>query len=208
MLQPLLQGLGLGLALSLILGPILFTIVGASLRYGWRAGVFVAAGIWLSDILFVLFSYFALAPLQDWIARPAVFYSLGIGGGLLLVGLGIHLLQAPAGAPGKSRAGRRDHPLIHFSTGFLVNTLSPFTTAFWLTVTGSFVFGNEWSPRQAAVFYGAILFFITTTDVLKALGAEKLQVWMRPRYLHIVQQISAWAIFLSGLVMIARLFFQ
>lgn len=207
MLQPLIEGLGLGLALSLIMGPILFTIVGTSLRYGWRSGFFVAAGIWLSDILFVLFSYFALAPLQTWIDRPVVFYSLGIAGGILLLGLGIHLLRTPVGVPGKSQAAQRDHPFVHFSTGFLINTLSPFTAAFWLTVTGSFVFGNEWSPRQATVFYGAILMVIITTDLLKALGAEKLQVWMRPRYLRGLQQISAWAILVSGLVMIIRLFF-
>ena len=47
------SGILLGLTLSILTGPILFTIIQTSIEEGFRAGITVASGIWISDLLFI-----------------------------------------------------------------------------------------------------------------------------------------------------------
>ncbi|MEN9414305.1 MAG: hypothetical protein RLZ62_609, partial [Bacteroidota bacterium] len=49
----LLKGVLLGISLSFMVGPLLFSVVEASIVRGFRAGMAVAAGIWSSDFLFI-----------------------------------------------------------------------------------------------------------------------------------------------------------
>ena len=49
-MHPLLQGIILGLTLSALLGPAIFTLLQTSIHRGVKSGVFLAFGIFLSDV--------------------------------------------------------------------------------------------------------------------------------------------------------------
>ncbi len=61
----LIEGMLLGFTLSLMIGPLFFAIVQAGLAGGFRAGAMMAAGIWISDLLFaVLTTGYILVAIQ------------------------------------------------------------------------------------------------------------------------------------------------
>ena len=47
--EPLFSGIGFGLLLAIMLGPVFFTILQTSLHEGFKAGLFLAFGVLLSD---------------------------------------------------------------------------------------------------------------------------------------------------------------
>lgn len=204
MWAPLWQGLALGLSLSLITGPIFFTIVQTSLRFGWKSGALVGIGIAISDTLLILAAYFGLKQMEGWIAQPEVQLGMAAAGSLVLISIGIAMWMRlnPTTSPAR-------FPMIwrqagHLITGFLINTLNPFTVLFWITITGSIVFASKWSAGQSWVFYGTLLFIITGTDIVKAVVAQQLTRWLKPHYLRRVQQLVAAALICFGLLLVAR----
>ncbi|MEO6357328.1 MAG: LysE family transporter, partial [Ferruginibacter sp.] len=88
MWKALVTGITMGLYLAISVGPILFTVIKQSLNNGIRGGFSFVAGIWFSDILFVLisnvFTVFT-AHFADLYIRE-----IGYGGGFLLAGLGAY----------------------------------------------------------------------------------------------------------------------
>ena len=88
MWQALLTGITMGLYLAVSVGPILFTVINNSLNKGIVGGFSFVAGIWFSDILFVLisnvFTVFTSHFLDVYIRE------IGYGGGFLLLTLGVY----------------------------------------------------------------------------------------------------------------------
>ena len=134
----LLQGIVLGLSLSFMIGPLLFAILQAGIERGFRAGLAVAGGIWLSDVLYVLALRFGMDGLATLTALPGFRLWAGIAGGLVLAGFGLANLLMKAKAPenmGTAQTLRHSKSLFRYALrGFLLNTINPFTVFFWLGI--------------------------------------------------------------------------
>lgn len=93
------EGIKVGLLLSLLAGPILFTLLQTGIEKGFRAGLAVGSGIWISDVLFIVAVYYGLSYVKNFVSGQAFVLTLGIIGGLLLVifGVGSLLQKAFAG---------------------------------------------------------------------------------------------------------------
>ena len=76
----LLKGIMLGLLLSILVGPILFALIQAGIERGFRAGAMIGLGIWISDLLFILFAYFGISYLLDILEWDWFELTLGIAG--------------------------------------------------------------------------------------------------------------------------------
>ncbi len=66
----LIQGIFLGISLSFMVGPLLFAILQAGIERGFRAGLAVAGGIWVSDVLYVLVVQYGMEALTTLTALP------------------------------------------------------------------------------------------------------------------------------------------
>ncbi len=201
----LLEGILLGLTLSLMVGPLFFAIIQAGLAGGFRAGVAMAIGVWTSDVLFALLTHFGTSALASFTALPNFRLWAGLTGALLLISFGIgSLLKRPLPAPS---------PVIPFPTvnlwryilrGFLINTVNPFTVFFWIGI-GSGVIATRHSGGAAAIyFFGGMLCTLALTDLLKAWGAKSLRQWLTPRHLWWVQQIIGMLLIVFGIVLAGR----
>ena len=58
MLEAVLKGVGIGLILVLSVGPVIFTIIKQSINNGHKGGFSFVVGVWVSDLLLVLFANF------------------------------------------------------------------------------------------------------------------------------------------------------
>src|ERR1035437_1609685 len=65
MIHPLFEGIFIGLTMAVMLGPALFALLQTSILRGTRAGVILASGIFLSDLVVVVCSYLGGAQLLN-----------------------------------------------------------------------------------------------------------------------------------------------
>ena len=86
-MHPLIQGAILGLTLSALLGPALFTLLQTSIHRGLKSGIFLAFGIFLSDVSVV---YLAFLGALQLISQRSNYLIAGILGGSILIGFGLY----------------------------------------------------------------------------------------------------------------------
>src|SRR6476620_4709353 len=86
MLTAIGQGILLGIALCFSIGPAFFSLIQTSLRYGHKAGIEMALGIFFSDLTYLLLAFFGLS---DWLVDVKYALPVGITGGVILIGYGL-----------------------------------------------------------------------------------------------------------------------
>lgn len=185
----IINGIAYGVFLAFLIGPVFFTIIQTSIERGFKNGVYVAIGVSLSDALYIIVSYLGLVRVMQ--AENIKIY-MAYGGGLVLLGFGIYYLfiksrklvqQDVKSLPAKSKTSL-------VIKGFIINGLSPMVLFFWLATVGvaTTQLGYH-QPREAVIFFGAIVSTVFLTDVIKAKLADKLSVLMTPkiiRFMNIV----------------------
>lgn len=204
----LLQGIVLGLSLSFMIGPLLFAILQAGIERGFRAGLAVAGGIWLSDVLYVLALHFGMDGLATLTALPGFRLWAGIAGGLVLAGFGLANLLMKAKAPenmGTAQTLRHSKSLFRYALrGFLLNTINPFTVFFWLGIAGAVIIPNRWNDLQILIFFGGMLGTLVLTDIIKAYAAKRIRVFLTPRHVFLVRRCIGVLLLVFGAVLVAR----
>ena len=82
------EGLLTGITLTLMLGPVTMVIVRSGLEINRNAGIWAAAGTWVSDLIFIAVTYWMTFAVQDWANDPDIRLSLYIIGGSSLMLMG------------------------------------------------------------------------------------------------------------------------
>ena len=144
MVDVVLKGLAIGLLLIFSVGPVIFTTIKQSINHGRRGGFSFIAGVWLSDIIWVVLSNGfseAIKVLLDF-KIP-----IGIAGCCFLIGMGVYFaflkkieprrLQEPTEIAGDeiTPAGKRTNYFAILSSGFIINTLNPAVISVYITKT-------------------------------------------------------------------------
>ena len=203
----ILQGILLGFTLSFMIGPLLFAIVEAGLERGFRAGLSVAVGIWLSDVLYVLAVWRGLSEMTTLTALPNFKFWAGLLGGclLMLFGLGSFLKKTttPDAALFSSKNDARSWAG-YALRGFLINTINPFTVFFWIGIAGGVVAPSNWGDGDMARFFGAMLLTLALADTLKAYAAKRVRAWLTPQHIGWAKQCIGALLVVFGVVLIWR----
>lgn len=209
MWQALITGTVMGLYLAISVGPILFTVVNTSLNNGIRGGFSFVAGIWFSDILFVLFSnvftVFTTHFLDVYIKE------IGYGGGLLLLALGLYYTlfkKALIARSGDELEDGLSHGEIAklFAKGFLINTLNPILFIEWLTAAT--VFAKTYSVNYRVLIFAICLSVNILSDILKVLLAGKLKTKLTFHNLNIINRITGAVLIVCGCFILYQTFYH
>ena len=132
MTEAIISGILLGLALVFSVGPVVFKIIKLRINYGLSSAFYFIAGVWVSDIAWVLTANFFGSLLGELVTYKKI---IGTLGGLFLSALGIYYLvfkkyktkaELDEGIP----IGNATHIRL-LVTGFLINTLNPGVIALW-----------------------------------------------------------------------------
>ncbi|MFT4971253.1 MAG: threonine/homoserine/homoserine lactone efflux protein [Paraglaciecola sp.] len=203
------SGILLGLTLSILTGPILFTLVQTSIEEGFRAGIAVASGIWVSDIVFVVCAYFGVSYITEMTNWQSFNLGMGMVGGLILVGIGLSLaLAKPPAVDNLEKFGVRYSSYFKlWTTGFIINSANPFTFVFWFITTTAFVADFK-QPNSDVFFYSGILSVIVLTDTLKVGMAKQIQKKMKPEFLGKLRRIAGFALVTFGVILMIRVAFD
>lgn len=208
-----LEGILYGLLLAVLVGPVFFKMLQASVENGWKAATVLAAGQWFGDFMYIglVFwgsTYISALLTDDSIRVPFVFYLGAIGGSMLIL-MGVGMLRS---APPKNLDVFNTAPInsnstlfMLFAQGFGINTINPFPLFFWITLMGSTISQQYDATNTIGIFFGTMSTVIAT-DLAKIYLAKRIRQWLKPEYIIYVRRVAAVALMFFGVILWIRAF--
>lgn len=190
-----LKGLSFGLILAVLIGPVFFTLIQASIEKGPWSGVFVAIGISLSDIMYICVAYLGLASFFSNAAYKS--YAAQFGGVVMILFGVFSLFKKPKKINPKGDLTSGNF-LKYMLKGFVVNGVSPFVLIFWLGAVGIASAEYGFSGNTLFLFFAVVVGTVFFSDLLKVYLAGKLRSLVTPRFLKIMNVVVGIALILFG----------
>jgi threonine/homoserine/homoserine lactone efflux protein len=202
-LHPLFEGIILGLTVAISVGPALFALLQTSIKHGVKIGIFLAAGIFASDLTLVVGFYFGASAI---VTNPNFHLILGIIGGFVMSGYGIFTFFRKVATTEQVEAiseikVKKKGSVPFFFKGFVLNFANPFLWVFWITSMLAINATYGGNQKSVALFFVGSLSVILMTDILKVVLANKIKIAGNP-------QVKIWMNRIVGLLfMIIGAFF-
>lgn len=200
MLEAIWKGILLGLPLIISVGPVIFTVIKQSVNHGKDAGFSFVAGVWLSDIMWVVLANGFLGLIQQLSSDYKT--PIGVGGSLLLLGMGlyniffkkVHVKEDQE----KIKISSATHARL-FSAGFFLNTLNPAVIAFWALTAPAFA--STLTVYQRIVMFTICLAINIFADILKVTLAGKLGKKLNDKNVLKINKFSGILLIAFGIVL-------
>ena len=196
------EGFATGMMLTIMLGPVTMIILRYGLQVNRLAGLWAAAGTWVSDFVFIGLTYWMTTTIDSWSQQPGIRLTMFLVGGFGLLVMGALMLRVRKKSFSTEGDVVQASYVQAFVGGFLVNSLSPFTLFFWL---GAAVFLHLQSDNPVW-YYAGLMLALGTGDFTKAWLAPKLTSWLKESHVYWIQIVAGILIAGTGLyVMIVGL---
>ncbi len=207
MTEAIIKGLGLGLILTLSVGPVIFTILKQSINNGHKGGFSFVAGVWISDLFLVILSNM----FTEIVRQLLEFRSLiGYIGSAFLVAMGVYYVffkkvkiktEDFQNAPIFSKTDFAKTIL----SGFFINTLNPSVIFFWLINATAFAAThNIW---QRIVIFSVCLGLNMIADVFKVMMAGRIRDKLTVHNISLINKISGTILMIFGLALLYGVIF-
>ena len=198
MINQIIAGVGLGLLMAIMLGPVFFMLINISIKNGFRSAFYFALGVVLSDGFYISIIEFSKSLVgfidshRHWVAML---------GGVLLIGFGISSIISKVTDPKdvvvKSDVSHKDL-FLEVIKGFVMNALNPFVLFFWIGVSTTLVVNKSEISLDSFVFFSGTLATIFLTDLLKGALAINLKKIMTVRFISLLNKISGVGLIAFG----------
>ena len=205
MMAPLLSGLLLGGVLSLMVGPVFFMIINTSIKKGFLPASMLAFGVFLSDLMFVILTYYGSSMLAMLREHDM---AVGLCGGILILifGLFTFFKEARVDAGALELIDDTRTRALDTLKGFMMNTLNPSALLFWIGVAGTVSAKQSFGGQEAFMFYTGTLSMVLGSDLLKAWLATRVRKMISVNFLVWMNRISGIALIGFGVYMITSIF--
>lgn len=212
MVVPFFKGLVLGLTVAITLGPALFALLQTSIKHGVKTGIFLAFGIFFSDLLIVVGAFFGVSEI---VTDPSYRLVFGVIGGLVMTGFGVYNLfkklpKTEQIEPITEIKVKHPGTLPYFFKGFILNIANPSLWFFWITcvVSISSTYSGPDKRESVASFFVGALSMILMTDILKCILANQIKILERPSVKIWVNRIVGILFMIIGLFVIGGTVYQ
>ena len=202
MIETIIAGIGFGIVLSIIGGAVFFVLLKTSIEKGFHAGVSFAAGVLLSDIVFVGLviygsSYLAL---ENQYRLP-----IGITGSAILLSIGIYYLFKKPVINYEDKSSKR-HNTGYFLKGFFMCIFNPAVLLYWISVAGGAIsITGQFNPKEIIPLFASILITQFSLDVTKAYYANKLRYRIKAHMISKLNKVAGVLVILFAIRMILNL---
>ncbi len=204
-MHPLIEGMILGLTLSIMLGPALFSLIQTSIHRGLYRGIILAIGIFLSDLSLVwLCNLGAAQVFGD--NRNSIL--VGTIGGAILVAFGIvtYLRRVQLETDQLMDSIRKPGPMTYIVKGFLLNFANPFVWLFWVSVMVTVSASYGAGSFNVKLFFAGALLTVLITDFLKVVVAHQLKRYLKPRFIIAMNHVVGIMLVIFGVFLVIRTF--
>lgn len=212
----LLKGALFGLMVSLSIGPVFFALIQTGIQRGYKQGISMSIGSLLSDIGYILLSYYGLAKLINTKENQLI---IGVIGGVVIILFGIYsflrkevkeedadkILNNPKKHGLKYAIGHNARPIVYFLKGFFLNLLNPFVLIFWLgaVVTTNSMFANKPNYYTLVFFLGSVI-ILMVCNFLKVFLGKKIKGFLSPKRMNSVNKIVGIILIVCGICLIIK----
>ena len=202
MLESIISGIGLGIVLSFLTGPVFFALIKTSIEKGFYAGVSLAGGVVASDVFYVALTVFGSSFL---LIENKYRVVIGIAGSIILLSIGVYYLLKKVKINYENTTSKR-HNTGYFFKGFFMCIFNPAILLYWVSVTSGMIsVAGEFEARNILPFYCSILITQFSMDVVKAYYANKLRYRIKEKTISHLNQIAGVIIIIFALRLIYNL---
>jgi threonine/homoserine/homoserine lactone efflux protein len=203
-MNPLIEGAILGITLAVLLGPALFALVQTSIHRGFRPSIYLALGIFLSDITLVFFCFMGAMQIISSNHNRLIF---GIVAGLILIIYGIFTFsRSVAFSSGNGNGIIENKPrwFTFLLKGYFLNVANPYVWIFWMSVTVGVTSDYGDNTQSVILFFIGALIMVLITDIIKAYIAKRIKNFLTESNVRMMNKIVGVLLFFFGVVLIVR----
>jgi threonine/homoserine/homoserine lactone efflux protein len=204
MLNALLAGIGFGLMLAFIPGPVFFALIQTGINKGFRYGILFAIGVALSDIAFILLTYFGVS---GFLSDPFLKKIFSLCGGIFMCAIGVfYFFKKQKKSIPYEQITKQTGAFSFVVKGFALNILNPFVFFFWIGMVS--VISLEFQENE----YQILAFFITSVatvfgvDIVKSFVANLIKSYFTQRFLFLINKGLGIILFGFGVRLLAKAF--
>lgn len=203
MVKLILNGVLLGLLLSILIGPVFLLLIETSIKKGFKTAFIMDIGMILSDILIIVVVYFGASDILKGVVENKY---LGLAGGGLFVGFGIS---------GFFNGNKKKQEIVSFSKsnysrylfkGFLLNTINPSVLIFWLATVTFVIAQYHVNRNNVPSFFLCTIITIFTIDILKILAAVKIKKYMSLKFITTTGKVTSLILTAFGVFLLFKYF--
>jgi len=206
MIEAIVSGIGIGLVLTFLTGPVFFALIKTSIEKGFHAGVALALGVVTSDVVFVGTILFGS---QFFDVDPQTKTWAGIIGSIILFGIGIHYIFKKADINFNDGEPKRVKRAGFFLKGFLMCIFNPSLLFHWVTVIGTastiYHKGVKHRMLDLGIMFLTILLVQFSMDCTKAFYANKLRDRISEKMVHRLNEVAGIALIIASLILVDKL---
>ncbi len=202
MFHPLLEGIVIGFTIAILTGPAFFSLIQTSIHRGFRSGLFLAGGIFLSDASLLMLCYLGASQIIYEGQNSLVF---GMIGGTILVVFGIVTFRRKVHMEDEYlQQIKKPGPLTYILKGFFLNFANPFIWIFWMGVVVGTTSNFGVDTTSIYMFFTGILVTTLSTDLLKCFIANKIKAYLNLKVLAKINHMVGIILVIFGIVLIIR----
>lgn len=206
MIEAIISGIGVGLVLTFLTGPVFFALIKTSIEKGFQAGAALALGVVCSDVVFVGAIIFGS---QFFDVPGNVKIWLGVVGSIILLLIGVYYLLKKPEVSYNSHTPATINRAGYFFKGFLMCIFNPTLLFHWITVIGtaSTAYHEGVPNRQLkiGIMFLTILLVQFGMDLVKAFYANKLRDKISVNLVHRLNYVAGAALIIAAFVIFDRL---
>jgi threonine/homoserine/homoserine lactone efflux protein len=206
MIKAIISGIGFGLVLTVITGPVFFALIKTSIEKGFHAGVALALGVVTSDVVFVGALLFGSQYIDVTDHAKLV---AGVVGAVILFTLGLYYMFKKAEVNYDNKVPTGINRAGYFLKGFLMCIFNPTLLFHWTVVIGAasttFLVGTPHRSFHIAVMFLTILVVQFGMDTTKAFYADKLRDKISVKLIHRLNELAGIALIIASLVLVDKL---
>jgi threonine/homoserine/homoserine lactone efflux protein len=200
-LQAILRGLTLGIALTLSLGPSFFALLQTSTNRGFKPALGLAFGILLSDIFCIVLAYLGVAQFFN---NPQNKIYIEFIGGIILVVFGLISIFQKKKIETADILVKETSIQLYITKGFFLNLLNPVVIGIWMACVVSVTSNKEYNLAHIFLFFMTTLLTVFSFDTLKAFYANKISQRLSDKILKNINILLGLILLITGLVFIYR----
>jgi threonine/homoserine/homoserine lactone efflux protein len=220
MINIIISGFILGMTLAVLVGPAFFTLLQTSVNHGFRIGMFLAIGIFLSDLTLVSLSFLGASQVISGEKYRIIF---GITGGLILIAYGAYTFMKKVvnysdnsnnivTRENKLEARENEiigkihapQPVLYMIKGYFLNLINPFLLIFWVGVMSFVTAEYNGKTIDILVFFGVALATVLATDFLKCFVANQIKKLLSHRILSFLNHALGILLIGFGMYLIIK----
>lgn len=217
-MQFFLQAIGIGFLLSVMVGPVFFVLLETSITKGIRAALALDIGVFISDILYILFALSFVDQISSINSGENKLIFGFIGGSIFIIYGTFYFFKKSKMADltleaentsNEVGAAPKDYLLLGLK-GFILNIANPAVIFYWLSIlslAAQSVPDNTKNPNTwILLFISILLGTYFSIDVLKVFTAKRLRTLVTQNLLNALNILIGLIFFLTGVFQIIKNF--